>query len=119
MTDKELYEAWPEFIHPDGSWRLQRVRETQLGTNARWNVYVETGDRQRIGRRKHPMVDSGRPPHLERADLHPNDFQTDEQAWRHVWKLAREGSDAARAALLYIRHKNPQEYAQIRAYCTR
>jgi hypothetical protein len=44
------------------------------------------------------------------------DFTSDEQAWRHVWKRAHEGSALHQRALDFLKKHSPGELAEVRRF---
>ena len=108
MTIEEAAKLWPRYIHSTGScvWAGD-------GTESGWCIGTGSLDRKSYGRRTHPDFHN-------RASLEKYDglrkFSKDEDAWTYVWQKAAEGNAQCRAALLYLRIKAPDEYAQIRRW---
>lgn len=113
MTDKELHNTWPTFIDPYGEW----VRSSFTNSARLWGIWgVVEGSAEREPRHRFTRI-RGRY-QLQRCMASNNTkFLTDEAAWLYVWRRAQEGAGCERAALLYLRHKSPVEYAQLHAYC--
>lgn len=52
------------------------------------------------------------PLQIQRCDERDT-FETDEDAWEHVWRRAQEGSAVHQAALDLVKAENPMEYRAI------
>ncbi len=111
MTNEELHAAWPEFINNSGTFKQRDWYEHH------WCPGHHTGGASRkiSNRRKVQGSDYGQPT-IEKLDASTR-FESDEEAWAHIWKLAQQGDELSRAVLLWIRHMSPDEYAAIRKHC--
>lgn len=107
MTNAELHAAWPEFINADGKWKMDT--QSPYADRDGWGIYGG------------PSVYRYVMPNNEKIQLQKRNgvgiFENDEQAAMYMWKEAAAGHERSRAALLYLRHKYPQEYEAIRKYC--
>jgi hypothetical protein len=56
------------------------------------------------------------PYQLQKLDIREV-FVTDNDAWTHVYRLAKAGSFVHRQALSFLRKTSPKEYAAIREFC--
>lgn len=111
MTNEELHAAWPEYIHDNGNFKHRDWYEHHwCPDHSTGGAIRKMGDRRKV--QGSPMDE----PTIEKLDASTR-FKSDEEAWAHIWKLAQQGDELSRAALLWIRHRSPYEYAAIRKHC--
>lgn len=118
LSDAELSKLYPEWIDPDGNWNAPKAREAQAEQDPTYATLwiLEGGHRDRGRATTHRD-------HTSTRKLNKRDgltkLRTDEDAWLHVWTEASKGVPVCRAALLWLRNKNPTEYRRIRNHCTK
>lgn len=110
MTNAELHAAWPEFIDCSGGWDInaQIVHSQKDG----WGLYVGHSS----FRTKLPQPEKAPAMTMQKRFKVPI-YEDDEQAVINVWRMAGYGNERCRAALLFLRHRSPEEYENIRKYC--
>lgn len=119
MKPEQLHAAWPTFIKADGKWNIDTndVRTSldspTVAEKDGWGIYgfLDSEWRSRV------HLDAEYYTLQSRRSPSTRPWKHDEEGWVKCWQQARDGYERACAALFFLRHCSPKEYAQIRAYC--